>query len=567
MSCRGSARLVAPAGVGALMLALAATQGAAQAPVAPSGMRTTLDEDSDLAARLRAPSQTRRTRAADTQPIGQVPSFGTMAGRGAGKTGFLSTKPKSKSKRRSTAAKTGSSQKLPLISSPSGASATSERSVVPAEAPAASDKGSPAATQARATAKPASPPKPPALTAREQFKEQLNTLPNTVVAVPRRSPEEDPYAPLGFRTGAFVLRPAIETIAGYDSNPGRTSGGKGSAFVTVAPELSLRSDWQRHELIADIRGSYTAFEALHELDRPTLEAKAAGRIDVTDRTRAVIEGRYLLAAASPGRSDLPADLATLPITTTAGVSGGGVHRFNRLELALKGSFDRIEWEDSKLTDGTILSNKDRDYNQYGLEGRASYEVLPGVKPFVNVAADTRQHDLPVDSFGLQRDSDGIAAKAGSSFEITRTLTGEAAIGYVTRTYKDPALPELRGVLFDASLLWVASGLTNVKLNVTTTPQETTLFGISGLLSYDTSLQVDHAFRRWLIGSAKLSYGLDDFVGSSRQDQRYAAAAGLTYKLTRTVQVKGEVRHEWRRSNQPGNDYDATVGLIGLRWQP
>jgi hypothetical protein len=88
-----------------------------------------------------------------------------------------------------------------------------------------------------------------------------------------------------------------------------------------------------------------------------------------------------------------------------------------------------------------------------------------------------------------------------------------------------------------------------------------------VLSYDSTLQVDHAFRRWLIGTTKLSYGLDDFVGSSRQDQRYAASAALTYKLTRTFLVKGEVRHEWRRSNEPGNDYEATIGVVGLRWQP
>src|SRR5262249_59298791 len=53
----------------------------------------------------------------------------------------------------------------------------------------------------------------------------------------------------------------------------------------------------------------------------------------------------------------------------------------------------------------------------------------------------------------------------------------------------------------------------------------------------------------------------------RQDQRYGVSAGLTYKLTRAVQVKAEVRHEWRYSNEPGNDYQATIGLLGLRWQP
>jgi hypothetical protein len=244
-----------------------------------------------------------------------------------------------------------------------------------------------------------------------------------------------------------------------------------------------------------------------------------------------------------------------------------VHRFNRLELALKGTFDRVEWDDSKLTDGSIISNKDRDYNQYGVQTRASYELTPGVKPFVDVAVDTRDYDLAVDAGGVARSSDGIAVKGGTSFELTRTLVGEAAIGYVTRTYKDPSLPDLRGVLVDASLVWAATGLTNVKLNVATTPQETNLVGVSGVLSYDTTVQVDHAFRRWLIGTTKLSYGLDDFVGSSRQDQRYAASVALTYKLTRTFQLKGEARHEWRRSNEPGNDYEATVGLVGLRWQP
>jgi hypothetical protein len=264
---------------------------------------------------------------------------------------------------------------------------------------------------------------------------------------------------------------------------------------------------------------------------------------------------------------LPADLAALPIYTVAGASAGIAQRWNRLELVAKGTFDRTEWDDAKLTDGTILSNKDRDYNQYGAQARLSYELTPGVKPFVDIGVDTRAYDLSLAAGGLGRDSNGIAGKVGSSFEITRTLTGEAGIGYLTRTYKDATLPEMRGVLLDAALIWAATGLTNVKFNAVTTPEETTLPGVSGILSYDTSVQADHAFRRWLIASAKLSAGIDDYVGSTRQDKRFAAGAALTYKLTRTFQVKGEVRHEWRRSNEPGNDYDATIGLLGLRWQP
>jgi len=56
------------------------------------------------------------------------------------------------------------------------------------------------------------------------------------------------------------------------------------------------------------------------------------------------------------------------------------------------------------------------------------------------------------------------------------------------------------------------------------------------------------------------------VGSPRQDERYAVAGQLTYKLTREVWLKAEYRHEWRHSNEAGNDYQADVVLLGARLQ-
>ena len=52
----------------------------------------------------------------------------------------------------------------------------------------------------------------------------------------------------------------------------------------------------------------------------------------------------------------------------------------------------------------------------------------------------------------------------------------------------------------------------------------------------------------------------------RQDLRYLVGFGLTYKLSREVQIKGEARREWLHSNVPGNDYTADVFLLGLRFQ-
>jgi hypothetical protein len=480
----------------------------------PSVLRPVLDGDPADPPRFRKPNASRRT---------QTPSFGAPPGSGAGKTGFNSTNAR---RRKATAAK------------PKAAAAAKLLPVTPASRV----------------------PQPRAVT-RAQITPGIAPPPRR-----RPIPEPDPFAPVGLRSGPLIWFPAIEFIGGYDTNPGRTRTGSGSSLFTVAPELLLRSDWSRHELRGDLRGSYTTYPSESSLDRPFVDARLAGRVDVSRQTRLDLESRFLLSTDNPGSPDLRADLAKLPIYTTLGASAGAAHRFNRFEIAAKGDIDRTTYQDSKLTDGSTASNEDRNYNQYGGQLRGSYELLPGVKPFAEIGADARVHDLTVNGGGFRRDSRGVTVRGGSTFELTPLLTGEASLGYLVRSYDDPRLPDLDGLLVDASLIWSASALTSVKLFAKTSVDETTLPGVSGTFRRDFGVQVDHAFRRWLIGTAKLGYGLDDYVGSPRSDERYLASAALAYKLTRTVQIKGEFRQEWLRSSDSNADYTASIFLVGLRLQ-
>lgn len=219
-----------------------------------------------------------------------------------------------------------------------------------------------------------------------------------------------------------------------------------------------------------------------------------------------------------------------------------------------------------LTNGESSSNDFRAFDQYGGILRAGYEIEPGFKPFVELAADTRPHDSPVDIFGENRDSIGASAKIGGAVAIAGWLTGEMAAGYLQRDYKDPTLPTIAGVTLDGSLLWQATALTSAKFTATSVVNESILQGVSGAFSRDVSVQVDHAFRLWLIGTAQFGYGRDDYVGLSRNDNRYFASLGLTYKLNRVMQLKGTVREDWLNSNVQGVAYTATSVLLGLRLQ-
>jgi hypothetical protein len=141
-----------------------------------------------------------------------------------------------------------------------------------------------------------------------------------------------------------------------------------------------------------------------------------------------------------------------------------------------------------------------------------------------------------------------------------------SLGYLVRAYKDVTLPDLAGLLVDGTLVWSMTPLTTVKLIARTSVNETTVAGVSGIFTRDAGLEVAHAFRRWLIATAKLAAGYDVYQGSPRIDERYAASLGVAYALNPTMQLKSEFRQEWRHSNQPGQDYMASIVTLGLRLQ-
>lgn len=497
-----------------------------------------------LSAKLQASSRnTPRFQKLDRAALAQLaaPTTFTPPASGAGTSGFDSTN--NRKTRTKTKAKTSADARAiaPGVAAPATVSAYDK----PADVTGSIAAGAPGA--------------PPVQIG------PIRTFPKKRIA---HSEPDDPYAPLGVRAGAFDLYPAVELIGGYDSNPGHEPSGAAARLYTVAPELRVQSNWSRHEFKADLRGSYTGYnpDETPSLSRPYFNGKVDGRIDVTHDTRVDLGSRLLVSTDNPGSPNLQAGLAKLPIYLTGGGTVGLGQRFNRFDVSIKGDVSRTIYQESTLTDGSTASNDDRNFDQYAGILRGGYELSPGLTPFAEIGVDTRVHDLNADFSGFQRNSNGLTAQAGAKFELTRLITGEASFGYTQRVYEDPRLANISGLIANASLLWTATALTNVKLTAASSVGESTIPDVSGVLYRDFGLQVDHAFRRWLIGSLKFGFGIDDYVGLDRVDKRYSAGLGLTYKLNPTVQVKGGFQQNWLHSNVAGVDYTESIFLVGLRLQ-
>lgn len=391
--------------------------------------------------------------------------------------------------------------------------------------------------------------------------------------------DDDPFGAVGDYAGGFVIKSAVELSGGYDSNPGRTAVAKGSPFVVVAPEFLAVSDWQRHAVVADLRGSFTGYgnsfpppadgtisSVPTNLDRPDFTGHIDGRLDVSHDTRLTGEVRLRVATDNPGSPNIQAGLAKYPVYTTLGSTVGVDQNLNRLRLSAGGTVDRTVYTDSKLTDGASTSNDDRNFNQFGGIGRVSYDLLPGVKPFAEAEGDSRVHDVRLDRSGFARDSSGGYVKAGSSFELSRLLTGELSLGYAARDYVDPRLDRLQGLLTSASLTWTATPLTTARFYSTTSIAETTVPGVSGVLTHIYTVEADHDFRRWLTAIGKFTWGSLDYQGDGRRDKIYTVSGDLIYKMTRSLWVKGTLRRDWLDSNIPGNSTASTVAMLGVRVQ-
>jgi hypothetical protein len=382
-----------------------------------------------------------------------------------------------------------------------------------------------------------------------------------------RPAQPDPWEPLGLRLGSFVVSPSITQSLGYDTNPNRaTNAPKGSAVSRTDGELRIRSDWSTHSFTSSLRAGYSYYPNQRDASRPDAVGTSNLRLNVTRDTDIDIDTRLSLETQRPGSTNFNAATAERPNVYGYGASTGVTQRFNRLSVNLRGSVDRTTYDNARDTLGGVIRQNDRDVTQLGGRLRLGYEVTPGVQPFIEVGADQRVFDERADQNGFRRGSTGGTARVGSSFELTRLLTGEASIGYQQRDFEDPRLKELRGVVGDAALIWSMTPLTTVTLRGATELADTTLPNVSGAVNRRLGIEVAHALRRNWTVTGFASASRSRFDGTGLTEDTWSLGLRTEYRLTRTTAVRASFTHERLQSTAPGSDYTANIILVGLRMQ-
>jgi hypothetical protein len=378
---------------------------------------------------------------------------------------------------------------------------------------------------------------------------------------PRRPDEPDPFAAIGVQAGSFIIRPAIEVGVSISDNPAGSAEKESGVGFIVAPELSIRSETDRHEIEADFRGEAILYGD-EELDEREAEARVRTRYDLTSRTSLDAEAGYRYELDRFTDPDTPAAAVERPPVHELDASLGVTQRFGRAALGLAGVVERDIHEDVPLSGGGTASREELNNTRYGLRLRASYEASGTLTPFVEAAAGRRAFDQKVDDSGFERSSVWGELRGGLIFDRGEKLRGEVSLGYRREDLDDDRLDDLDALVADASIFWSPRRLTEVRFDLSTETQPTSIPDSAGDILYSATLTVTHELtpRFRIEGGAALEH--ERFVGADRTDVTYSAFAGATYAINRVASLKA--RYVYERTDSTDPDADADSHTVGLR---
>ena len=291
----------------------------------------------------------------------------------------------------------------------------------------------------------------------------------------------------GYRAGSFLLQPEAALSGVYDSNIFATRSNEVEDSILVfAPELSIESVWDRHQLDLDLGGAFGRYSTHDDEDYDDYWANLDGRYDVNDNSN--IFGGLGYSHEHEDRGSPEDGLSGINPTVFdssrayGGVSLGG----DKTTLRLGGTYEVLDFDDSGL-----LNNQDRNRDMSGVGARLNFALHPQYSVYQQAVWDRREYDQPTDDAGYQRDSDGYRVDIGMQAKVTNRLKGEAYLGYLRQDYDDSRFSSVSVPDFGGSLKWLAAPRTNLLLELDRSLEETTLPGSSGYLYTSLSGLVQH----------------------------------------------------------------------------
>jgi hypothetical protein len=387
-----------------------------------------------------------------------------------------------------------------------------------------------------------------------------------VPALPQREAIADPYAPLGIRQGGITYFPALAIDALASSNFSQSASNPHSAVgVHLRPSIRFESDWVRHYWQGLASGDITPYLKKDATADKAANASSRFRLDIRRDTHAELAASYDLSQVGAEDSDVPNTAIGKRTDHTFNANAALTHEFGALQGQVKLGLEREIFEDVKLSGGSKEDNGDRNNFTPSLGLRVAYTDPPALKPFTEIIYAPRFHDQKRDRNGLARDSRGLTASLGVALDRGPIWSGEAAIVYAVRGYKDPALKTNSAFGINGNLIWRPTDLTSVVLTLGTALDETASATSSGSKIYSSRLDLTHALRDDVNLLAGAGYSTTRAPGGT--EDTMTSRLGVEWRMNPELAWTASYDGTWFKGATKNDDYNEqrlSVGLIMRR---
>jgi hypothetical protein len=378
----------------------------------------------------------------------------------------------------------------------------------------------------------------------------------------------DPFVPIGFRLGSFLLFPEAEIGADMSNNVLATRFDPQSDIgPEVTPKVRLTSDWSRHSLTFEGNADRIWYSEFPIADVKNYQLLLRGRLDVTSRTH--LSGEIEKSQIQEGPSSISiTDIAgnnevQIEQHATAGIE----HTFNRLTLKLNGTI--ADYNYSETTDTTLAGPVPfmdiRDYRETLGTLRSTYEFQSSWAGFIETSVNERDYRESINIAGIRRSSSGFTIQGGVNLRLAGTLFGEIAAGWGEQQPIDDRLSTISGPLINGDLIWMPTVSTKLEFLARSEIDETTLEDSAGAIDHFFELSLQQAFWRYLVLGVYASYEQADFSDDPEIDRRTKLGATAEYYFNPVLSAYARYEHtDFTSTPDSSSDFVEDEVKIGLK---
>jgi hypothetical protein len=326
--------------------------------------------------------------------------------------------------------------------------------------------------------------------------------------------------------GGLSVRGAMRVNGIYDSNvyvqPDSPIADSG---VLISPDLRVSTNWSRNALFVGVDADILRYARAELRSEDGWSARTGGVFQLGLYSKITADARISKEYESRLSPGAPAD-----IVSSVGYRQNQGRLFyeyqqGRVRLVGRGDYTTLTYGSTVDAAGVRRDQSSRDREVGRVLGQAEYALSPDTSIFAQVAYIDTKYDA-LAGINPNRDSKGLRALGGVSFDITDLMRGKIGGGYVSRNYESPLYQDLRNFSLEARVEWFPTPLTTVTLNAEREVQDAVVSNSGGYLRTSADIRVDHELLRNLLLNATATYAHASYSGieATSKVQRFTAGA-------------------------------------------